>query len=98
MSDALDNAEVVRALRDLALRLAEQRDTFHAQGLLRAVHSIEGLERPILELWLAGGFPALTALPWVGRAVAHWLIELLSLGRIAELERARRAYPKSTSS
>ena len=87
MPDAMNNSEVVRALRELALQLAEQRNTFQAHGLTRALDSIEALERPIVELWLAGGLPALSALPWVGRPVAVWLVELLSLGKIAATER-----------
>lgn len=67
-------------MRKLAAGFAEQGNVFEARGLLKAARTIERLPRPVAEIWCRGGLGALTALPWVGKSLALWLVEMFALG------------------
>lgn len=87
----IENEQVAQLLRELGKRLSEEGSTFRARGLAKAADTIAALQRPISDIWRRGGLGALTAQRWVGPAVALWLVELVNSGKIAELERLRRA-------
>ena len=76
----IENEELVRALRKLAAQFASQGNAFKAHGLSGAARSIQALARPVRDLWCAGGLDALTALPWVGKSVAQWIVDWVSPG------------------
>ena len=91
MPAKLDNSEVARALVELARCLDGPQCLFKARALNSAARTIADLRRPVAEMWMRCGFGSLTALPWVGPCIASWIVELVTSGRIAELDRLRRA-------
>ncbi|HVP31100.1 MAG TPA: DNA polymerase/3'-5' exonuclease PolX [Myxococcota bacterium] len=90
---AVRNADVARALRELALFLEMGGVAFKPRAYEKAAHTIESLERPVAEIDAEGGIAGLDALPAVGKGIAEKIDEWIRTGRIAELEELRAATP-----
>lgn len=89
----IGNAEVARALREMALFLEMDDVPFKPRAYEKAALTVEALDRPLREIDAAGGSRALAALPDVGRGIAERIHELLRTGRMEELERLRARTP-----
>jgi DNA polymerase (family 10) len=86
-----DNAALADTLRELAARL-ELDDVEHApRAYRRAADTIERAQRSVARLYESEGVAGLEALPGIGEHIAEALREQLETGRIARLERLRRA-------
>ncbi len=89
----LSNAEVARALREMALFL-EMRDVpFKPRAYEKAALAVEALDRPIHEIAAEEGLAGIEALPGIGRGIARRIHELLASGRMEDLEALRRETP-----
>jgi DNA polymerase (family 10) len=87
------NVEISRALRELAL-YAEMDDVpFKPQAYESAAASIESLDEPVALIYARGGVKACCAVPHVGKGIAARIEELLTAGRIGELDLLRSRMP-----
>lgn len=93
MHDAMTNADVARALREMSLFLEMRGVPFKPRAYEKAAQAIEGLDRPIAQLDAEGGTARLEDIPGVGKRIAEKIDELLGTGRIAELEALRTETP-----
>ena len=90
---AITNAEVAERLREMALFLDMTSVPFKPRAYEKAADAVAAFERPIAELFAAGGARALDGLPHVGKGIAERIGELLEHGHIADLDALRRATP-----
>jgi DNA polymerase (family 10) len=89
----MENAELARCFRDLAAYLEMDDVPFKPRAYEKAAHAIEGYERPLAEVYRAGGVKALCEIPGIGTSMAEKLAELLTTGRCAVHEEYRRRMP-----
>jgi DNA polymerase (family 10) len=89
----ISNAEVARALREMALRLEMDEVAFKPRAYEKAALSVEALDRPLHEIEAEQGEAGIDALPAIGHGIAGRIVELLRSGRISDLERLRAARP-----
>jgi DNA polymerase (family 10) len=97
------NAEVARALREMALFLEMKEVPFKPRAYEKAALAVDALDRPLREQIAEagsrtssappGGARGLAALPGVGKGIAERIDELLRTGRIHDLEQLRRETP-----
>ncbi len=89
-ADVTPNSVVASMLREYGDILRQQgAESFRAAAYDRAADVVERLDRPLREVFRAGGREALMELPAVGRSIAAALAEMLATGRWAQLERLR---------
>jgi DNA polymerase (family 10) len=88
----MTNAEIARALREMALFLDMDDVQFKPRAYEKAAMAVEGFDRPLLDV-CAGGVKALTKVPSVGKGIAEKIEELVRTGRIEELEKMRKKTP-----
>lgn len=85
----VNNAVVAEALRDAATLLAQQNASqFRVAAYRNAARTVEELPEDITGV-AARGFEALVALPDIGKSIALAIMELVTTGRWAQLERLR---------
>lgn len=86
------NARIAERLRRAAELLeAQGENPFRVRAYRRAAETVATLSRPIEELWREGGTAALEALPGIGPSLARAIVEMLTTGRWAQLERLEGA-------
>ncbi len=80
-ADLNQNSVVAGMLREYA-ELLRQRgaETFRAAAYQHAADVVERLDRPLGEVFAAGGSEAPMALPAVGRSIGAALVEMLGTG------------------
>ena len=88
------NAEIAAVLERIA-RLLEVQGAirFKIQMYDRLARVVADHDKPLSELYAAGGRKALTALPGVGEGTASKIEEMLKTGRCTRLEELRKALP-----
>jgi DNA polymerase (family 10) len=89
----MDNREIGRALRELALFLEMDGVQFKPRAFEKAAIAVEGLDRPIESIDAEGGAKALQQIPSIGAGIAERVEELLKTGRCRELEKLRKKTP-----
>lgn len=89
----ISNAEIAKALREMALFLEMQDVPFKPRAYEKAAQLIAGLDRPLAELHAQGGTEALDALPSIGKGIAARIAGMLETGELADLEQLRQATP-----
>jgi DNA polymerase (family 10) len=89
----VSNAEVARALREMALFLEMDEVPFKPRAYEMAALAVDALDRPLREIDAEGGLEGLDALPGVGKGIAKKIHQRLRTGRIPDLERLRRKMP-----
>jgi Helix-hairpin-helix domain len=88
--DLPQNAGLAARLRDFAELLRQQEaDGFRTAAYNHAADTIEKLDRPIAAIFTTKGREGLVALPSIGQSIASALVEMLTTGRWAQLERLR---------
>jgi len=87
------NAELARCFRDIAVYLDMDDVPFKPRAYEKAAQAIESHDRPLAELYRAGGVKALAGIPGVGKSMAEKLAELIASGRCALHEEYRRRMP-----
>jgi DNA polymerase (family 10) len=90
---APSNAEIAATLRELALFLEMEGVQFKPRAYEKAADAVEVFERPVAEIAAREGRKGLDAVPAVGKGIAERIAELVSSGRIAELEALRAKTP-----
>ena len=89
-ADLNQNSVVAGMLREHGELLRQQgAEAFRAAAYQHAADVVERLDRPLGEVFAAGGREALMALPAVGRSIGAAIAEMLMTGRWAQLERLR---------
>ncbi len=89
-ADVTPNSVVASMLREYGDILRQQgAESFRAVAYDHAADVVARLDRPLGEVFRAGGREALMELPAVGRSIAAALAEMLATGRWAQLERLR---------
>ena len=89
-ADLNQNSVVAGMLREYGELLRQQgAETFRVAAYQHAADVVERLDRPLGEVFAAGGREALMALPAVGRSIGAALAEMLTTGRWAQLELLR---------
>jgi DNA polymerase (family 10) len=89
---AVANAEVARALREMALFLEMDDVAFKPRAYEKAALAVDALDRPLEEID-AEGIDGLAALSGIGKGIAERIHEQLRTGRIPDLERLRKQRP-----
>ena len=89
----VSNAEIARALRELALFLEMDGVPFKPRAFEKAAYAVMAVDRPLAEIHAAGGERALAELPGIGKGIAARIGGMLEKGRMAELEEFRRKTP-----
>lgn len=87
------NAEIARALREMALFLEMDEVPFKPRAYERAAYGVSALERPLAELRAEGGVAALMTVPGVGKGIAERIAGMIDAGAMAELEALRARTP-----
>ncbi|MCS6779094.1 MAG: helix-hairpin-helix domain-containing protein [Geminicoccaceae bacterium] len=86
------NARIAERLRRAAdLLEAQGANPFRVGAYRRAAETVAALERPVEQVWREGGAAALEALPGIGPSLARALVEMITTGRWAQLERLEGA-------
>ena len=88
--DRMDNSEIAGVFYEVADILELQSVAFKPQAYRRAAAAIERLEVPVSRVMEEGG---LEDIPGVGKAIAEKIMEMVSTGRLAYLERLRAEVP-----
>jgi DNA polymerase (family X) len=89
----MTNREVADRLREMALFLDMTGVQFKPRAYEKAAYAVEGLDRPISDLYATGGLTALAELPSVGKGIAERIGEIVITGTCHDLEALRRATP-----
>jgi len=90
-ADAL-NARIAERLRRAAdLLEAQGENPFRVRAYRRAAETVAGLDRSVETIWREGGTAALEALPGIGPSLARAIVEMITTGRWAQLERLEGA-------
>ena len=89
----MTNAEVAERLREMAVFLDMTGVQFKPRAYEKAAYTVEGLDRPIDELYAEGGVKALAELPSVGKGIAERIGEIVRTGTCHDLEVLRKATP-----
>ena len=89
----MTNADVAERLREMAIFLDMTRVAFKPRAYEKAAYAVEALDRPIGELYKAGGVRALAELPSVGKGIAERIGEIVTSGTCRDLEALRKATP-----
>src|SRR5262249_19630910 len=87
------NAELARCFRDIAAYLEMDDVPFKPRAYEKAAQAIEAHDRPLEELYRAGGVKALAGIPGIGKSMAEKLAEMIGTGRCALHEEYRRRMP-----
>jgi len=87
------NAEVARALREMALFLEMDEVAFKPRAYEKAAMAVESLDRPLAEIEGESGCKGIEKLPGVGKGIAERIHELLRTGRMGDLEKLRKKTP-----
>jgi DNA polymerase (family 10) len=89
----VDNREVIRILRDIAVYLDMEGIPFKPRAYEKAAYSLEALTEDLSALYSLGGLRALQQLPGVGAAIAVKIEELLKSGTLAYYEDLKKRIP-----
>jgi DNA polymerase (family 10) len=89
----VSNAEIARALREMALFLEMDGVPFKPQAYEKAAYAVTAIDRPLAEIHAEGGVKALDALPGIGKGIAERIAGLLETGKLADLEALRKQTP-----
>ena len=87
------NAEVARALREMALFLEMDEVPFKPRAYEKAALEVDALDRPLHEIEAEEGEKGIEKLPSIGKGIAERIVELLRSGRMHDLEDLRRKTP-----
>lgn len=87
---SVSNAEVARALREMASFLQMDGVAFKPRAYERAAQVVAGLDRPLAQIEDEAGAAGIEALPEIGAGIAERIEELLRTGKLRELEALRR--------
>jgi hypothetical protein len=89
-AELADNPRIAQALREMAVLLEAQGDNaYRVAAYRRAADRVAHLTRPLRDILHEQGEAGLEALPGVGPRIAAAIVELLTSGRWAQLERLR---------
>jgi DNA polymerase (family 10) len=91
--EPVTNREIANALLEMSLFLEMEDVPFKPRAYEKAAHAIETMGPSVAELFRTGGCKALDAIPGVGKSIAAKVEELVTSGRIRELESYRRKVP-----
>ncbi len=91
MAGALDQKIAERLRRAADLLEAQGENPFRVRAYRRAAETVAGLDRSVEEIWREGGTRALEELPGVGSSLARAIVEMITTGRWAQLERLEGA-------
>jgi DNA polymerase (family 10) len=89
----MDNGDVVKRLKELALFMDMAGIQFKPRAMEKAAASIDALDRPVGEIYASGGVKGLMEIPNVGKGIAERTEELIKTGKIQELENYRTETP-----
>ncbi|MCC7383069.1 MAG: DNA polymerase/3'-5' exonuclease PolX [Deltaproteobacteria bacterium] len=87
------NAEIARALREMAMFLEMDEVPFKPAAYERAADAVESLGGRVADLHARGGLKALGGIGHVGKGIARRIEALITTGRIPELEDLRHRTP-----
>lgn len=89
--DPLGQRIAERLRRAADLLEAQGENPFRVRAYRRAADTVAGLGRPIEAVWREGGTAALEELPGIGPSLARAIVEMITTGRWAQLERLEGA-------
>ncbi len=91
--ELVTNQEVAAALNEMALRMALTDVPFKPRAYERAAYTVTALQRPLHAIYDEAGVDGLEELPGIGAGIARRIGELLTTGRLKDLEAMRRRVP-----
>lgn len=89
----LTNADVAKALREMALFLQMDEVPFKPQAYERAAYVVDALDEPLADVYVKDGTRALDALPGIGKGIAERIAGMLETGKMEDLEALRERTP-----
>lgn len=89
----MTNADVAERLREMAVYLDMTGVQFKPRAYEKAAHAVEGLDRPVADLYAERGVKGLAQLPSVGTGIAERIGEIIRTGTCHDLEALRKATP-----
>ncbi len=92
-SRGTSNADVAKALREMALFLEMGDVPFKPQAYEKAAYAVSALDKPLAELLAEGGVQALDALPGIGKGIARRIARMIETGTMADLDALRKKTP-----
>src|SRR6266566_3171255 len=87
------NAELARVFRDIAAYLDMNDVAFKPRAYEKAAQAIESHDRPLEQVYRAGGVKALLEIPGIGASMAEKLEELIATGKCKLREEYHRRMP-----
>ncbi len=93
MISEVQNTDVARVLREIALFLEMQEVPFKPRAYEKAAVSVESMTKPLVELYREGGVRAVEEIPGVGISIAGKIEELLRTGKVAYHEELKKKVP-----
>jgi len=87
------NAELARVFRDIAAYLDMDDVPFKPRAYEKAAQAIESHDRPLEQVYRAGGVKALLEIPGIGASMAEKLEELIATGKCKLREEYHRRMP-----
>jgi DNA polymerase (family 10) len=86
----MSNNAIADALREIGKYLALQDVPFKPRAYEKAADAVAGFEKDLATVYASGGKKALEAIPGVGISIAGSIVEMLTTGRIAQLDDLRK--------
>ena len=87
------NAEVAKALRNMAILYEMDGVVFKPRAYERAAESVSTLDEELHDLWKREGKKGLDKIPGVGPGIASHIEEIMKKGHFREYERMKKKFP-----
>ena len=87
------NADIIRALREMALYLEMEEVPFKPRAYRNVAYAIAAMDRPLEEIYEAGGLKAIEEIEGVGKGIARRIAEMIDTGLMEDLETFREERP-----
>ncbi len=87
------NHNLVKMLREMSVLLEIKGVEFKPQAYEKVAHSIEVLEKDVLEIYKKGGLTALEEIPGVGKGIAEKIEEFIKHHHIKDYELLKKELP-----
>lgn len=89
----MNNHELVKILREIAVLLEMKGVAFKPQAYERVSDIIGSLEEDVADIYKRGGFKALEDIPGVGKGIAERIEEYIKTGRIKDYDKLKKELP-----
>ncbi len=90
----IKNIEIAQMLNDIAGMLEiEGENTFRIRAYQKSALVISNMSRPLADIYQAEGEKGLLAVPGIGKGIGDKIVEILTTGKLAQLEQLMQEVP-----